>query len=313
MKVRMLVLFSIVFAACRFVPSDNSKNENYLKEGPAFNVLLNPVPGSVYRYKVNNKTDVEATVNEQEVVSKNHSDMLISYTVAKDSAGDLALSMQYEKIKLHIQKDKEETELDADNASFSVNMLEKMLGGLKESKFDIYLKPNGMVKNIHGFSEAGDRVFRQLQFKNIEETRIARELWDKTIEANMVRQNINQFFRIFPDSSVHLREKWTITQAEQGEFKLKTATTYFVTAITEDKIFIESVAVISSGNEQAGTAGNTADIKGEQNGEYVLELKTGMLLSAKLSSDLSGTIKMQGIEAPLKIKSVVKMDGAPSK
>ncbi|NCU04908.1 MAG: hypothetical protein GXC73_13060 [Chitinophagaceae bacterium] len=313
MKVRMFILITVVFAACRFVPSDNTKSESYLKEGPAFNVLLNPEPGSVYRYTVNNKTDVQITVDDQEVVSKNHSDMSISYNVAKDTAGDFVLSMKYEKIKLRIQKDKEETELDADNASFSMNMLEKMLGGLKESTFDVQLKPNGMVKNIQGFSEAGDRVFRQIQFKSIEETRIARELWDKTIEANMVRQNVDQFFRIFPDSSVHLREKWTITHTQQGEFNLKTTTTYFVKAITEEKIFIESVAVIASEKETDMSAQNTADIKGEQTGEYVLELKTGMLLSAKLSADLKGTVKMQGVEAPLKIKSVVTMDGAKAK
>ena len=313
MRINSLLLPLIFFTACKFVPADDSKNETYLKEGPAFNVLLNPENGSTYRYTVSNKTDVEAEVNEQEVVSKNYSDMVISYAVGRDTANDLLLTMQYEKIKLKVQNGKEETELDADNAKYSLSMLEKMLGGLQESKFEIQLKPNGTVKNIGGFKEAGDRVFKQIQFKNMQEMQVARELWDKTIEANMVRQSVNQFFRIFPDSSIHLREKWTITQTQEGEFDLKTTTTYFVKAITEDKVFVESVAVITSNSETTEALRNVADLKGEQTGEYVLELKTGMLLSAKLTANIKGNVMIQGGNAPIKIKSVIIMQSNQSK
>jgi len=301
----------IFFTACKFVPADNSKNESFLKEGPAFSVLLSPETGSIYRYNISNKTDIEMEVNDQEINNNNNSDVVITYTVGRDSANDILLRMQYEKIKLFVKNGTQEDELDADNGSFSMNTTEKLLGALKGSTFDLSLKPNGTVKSLSNYKDMADSVFAKINFTDFNTKVLARAMWDKTIEASLIRQNIDQFFRIFPDSSVHLREKWKITQTQQGEFGLKTTTTFFVKAITEKEVFIESFSEIESDN--GGNKGNSsissANLKGEQTGEYVMEYGTGMLLSAKISSNVKGTVTTQNVEVPLSIKSEVKMEG----
>jgi uncharacterized membrane protein YkgB len=99
MRFSSVLVLLVFFTACKFVPSDNSKNESFLKEGPAFSVLLNPTTGSTYQYNVSNKTSIDMEVNNEKLSNKNNSDVILAYSVGRDSANDIVLRMKYEKIK----------------------------------------------------------------------------------------------------------------------------------------------------------------------------------------------------------------------
>ncbi|MBX9782480.1 MAG: hypothetical protein K2X48_04215 [Chitinophagaceae bacterium] len=243
-------------------------------------------------------------------MKENNSEMQIVYHVSRDKEGDVLLGINYEKIKLFTKSGNEETEMDADNASFSVNATEKLLGALKESRIDVVLKPNGILKSVNGFNELTEKVFSRISFPDAATKSFSREVWNKTIESGLVKQNIDQFFRIFPDSTVQLHQKWQVESNQSGEVGLKIKTTYFLKAITNEYVYIDANSQIvsdSSGNNM-NHFNVSSQLKGDQSGEYVLEIRTGMLVSAKLSSSITGNVIARNTEVPVKIKSKVLIE-----
>jgi hypothetical protein len=314
MKIQFHIALALVFfmiVSCKFIPSDDSKHEGYLKEGPAFKIVLNPETGSKYRYNISNNTETTVEYGDKNINSVNDSKLGIIYTAGRDSIGDIVLKMHFEKIVSKVKNDNTENEYDADNSSFSVNPMEKMLGVLKASSLDVHLKSNGTLKSIEGYKQLTETLFSKLQFPDQNSEMLAREQWNKTIESTMIKQNISQFFKIFPDSTVHLREKWRITNKHEGEFGLLTTTTFFVKAINEDRVFIESYSEIVSdntGNLMKNVIQKT-DLKGEQTGEYVMEKNSGMLLSSEMKMKIKGTVSTNNTEVPIQMVSNIRMTG----
>ena len=87
-------------------------------------------------------------------------------------------------------------------------------------------------------------------------------------------------------------------------FKLK--------AINNDIAIIQSEGTIasdSSGTNLLDNSNASADLKGKQQGEYEIETKTGMLISAKISARVEGELTIMGTEVPVKIETSVKING----
>ena len=53
----------------------------------------------------------------------------------------------------------------------------------------------------------------------------------------------------------------------------------------------------------------TVDIRGDGNGEYEMDINSGMLLKARMTMNAKGTIQMMGREIPVTIEVTIKMNG----
>ena len=88
--------------------------------------------------------------------------------------------------------------------------------------------------------------------------------------------------------------------------------TYKLKAINSEIALIQSSAKISNDNSPMNFQGLnnvTASIEGEQEAEYEMEAKTGMLISCNIITNVSGTVQVMGREVPIKIKTVVTIKG----
>ncbi|RXK59188.1 hypothetical protein ESA94_13690 [Lacibacter luteus] len=310
MKKLLVCILCFVMWSCRFVPSDDKNHENYLKEGPGYQLVFDPEPGTVYQYTIVNKSNSEMKVSGKEITNNNSSDIAFSYLINKDTGSGFSVGIEYSKIHLSSKVGDTETEMDAGNAKYSTNPIEKLLGALKESKINIVLDRTGKVKEVAGYEELTNNVFEQLRFTDTLTASIARQQWNHLVLGSLVKQNAEQFFGFFPDSTVHLHEKWKASSSQKGEFGLKTTTTYFVKAVTENEVFIESSGEISSdNNEIASRNGVTStNLTGLQEGEYVMERKTGMILKASISAKIKGSVQMRGMDIPIDIKNTVEIN-----
>lgn len=296
--------------SCRFVPSDDKNHENYLKEGPGYQLVFNPEPGTVYRYAIVNKSTSDMKVSGKEINNENASDIEFAYRINSDTGNHFRINVEYNKIHLQSKLGDNETEMDAGNAKYSTNPIEKLLGALKESKLNIILDRTGKVKEIEGYEELTDNVFEQLTFTDTLTASIARQQWNHLVAGSLVKQNVEQFFGIFPDSTVHHHEKWKTSSSQKGEFGLKTTTTYFIKAVTENEVFIESSGeIVSDDTEIASRNGVTSTkLTGKQDGEYVMERKTGMILKASISAKIKGSVQMRGMDIPIEIKNTIEIE-----
>jgi hypothetical protein len=299
----------LLMASCKANPDSN---RNYADETKIYKLHLNPAPGSKYHYDIVNETEFKLEVDDKNIANGNETTVGVLYDFDKDSAGNFVLHTKYDKILVYTKNGDEEAELDADKAGFSLNPMEKMLGTLKSADITVTISPTGELKSSTGYKEIADKMLEE--FKQTDEaTRAAvQKQWDKIVGEKVVKTNLDELFRIFPDSAVRIGDEWKMTSNQSGEVNLIVKTIYKLKDINDDIAIIESEGEITSDNSSTSLMGFNAassNLEGKQHAQYELDTKTGMLIRGRLKTKIKGEVDAMGREVPVTIETSVKING----
>ena len=303
----LVIIFFL--ASCKINPDSN---RNYADETKIYKLHLSPAPGSKYHYDITNETEFKVEIEDKKITNESKTDVGINYEINKDSADNFVFNTNYDKIHLYSKNGDVESDIDADNAGFSVNPAEKMLGSLRTANIIVTLSPTGEVKSSTGYQEIGGKFLEGFK-QTGEATRDAIEKkWNKLVEEKIVKNNMDELFKIFPDSAVHVGDTWKLTSHQSGEINLIVKTIYKLKAINNDMAIIESEGEITSDTSPANVLGYnnvTSDLKGTQQAQYEVETKTGMLISGKTKARIKGKLNVMDKEVPITIETSVKING----
>ena len=299
----------LITSSCTFLPgSDKRYNEN---ENEVYRLHLNPPDSSKYHFIVSNESKLQMETDDKKVDNINRSTTGINYSIQRDSTGNLQLQMTYDTIHVYSKAGDNEQEMDASNASISINPVEKMLGALKTAQIKATINPKGEVIDVQGYKELGSQLINGFAQEDIYGKQAAQGQWDQLIGKGLIKKNLDQLFTIFPDSAVRIGDKWKIDSKQEGEFGLNVKTFYKLKDIQDGVAIIESEAELESDGTPVNLTGYsvTANVKGSLEGEYRIETKTGMLLSSEISSILKGVIVSGDKETPVKIENNIMVKG----
>ncbi len=304
-----LSLITIFFISSR-IQSHSDRNSTDGGENRLYKLRLNPLAGTKYDYDVSNESEFKLDVDGKKVDNFNNAEARISYFIDKDSSGDLILHMQYTKIRLHSKTGDTESNLDAANAAISTDPTERMLGFVKDAKITAVLSPVGEMRSLSGAREIVARFMDQFNVVDAGARQAVQQKWNSMVDGDLIAGNMQQLFRIFPDSGVRIGDKWMLNSTQKGEFAFKEKNEYRLTAIHDGIAHIESEGEITSDSSVISMMGYQVapDLKGKQHGSFQMEMNTGMLLSATITNSVEGTIQVQARDIPVTIESSVKMN-----
>ncbi|HSU28163.1 MAG TPA: DUF6263 family protein [Chitinophagaceae bacterium] len=308
--VTVFLVAALVFS-CKVGPNPDKQYET-LDGKNTYKLELNPEPGSVYHYDIVNETGTKVETGEKKLKSLNNTEAGITYTISKDSSGNLVLKMVFDKIHVYSKSGDKEKDIDADRSAFSTDPQEKMLGALKGTTLETIMNASGETSSISGFKELGDKIMAgysnaDIGMKNILQARLEQLVGDR-----MIKNSITQLFKIFPDSAVHTGDKWKINADQAGEFNLHIRSFFQLKEVHDDISVIASQGDISSDSTMINVEGLgqvLSNLHGKQEGEYKMETKTGMLLEARITAKVEGNIQFMGRQMPVIMKVSVKIDG----
>ena len=239
-------------------------------------------------------------------------DASVIYAFDKDSAGDFVIRIQYNKVHVYSKNGDDESDLDAANAANSGDPVEGAPGRIADGQYRCGLNhPHGARYEAYRASRTCITGMYHNRRPPIPfQLNTVKERWNHTVGDELVNKNMEQLFRIFPDSAVHIGDKWQqAPSGQKGELGLKPTNTFTLTDIRDHTAFIESPGTITSDSTATQFMGYnvTTDLKGKQTGEYQVDTKTGMLLSATINVNVEGTLQAMGREIPLTIENEVKI------
>jgi hypothetical protein len=310
-EVSQAVLFFIFFIiSCKIQPGSDRRNEDGNPDR-VYKLRLNPTTGSTYYYTITNGSEFRMEVDGKKIDKENKSTVAVSYGIDKDSVGDLLLTMVYDKIHFYSKNKDGATDLDAGNAESSQDPVEKLMSIVKGATITAVINPKGEIQSIKGYDELKSKLLASFNPNDTYSKAIAEKQWEERIKEGMIKKNVEQLFKIFPDSAVHVGDKWKLGSVQKDEMNLAIKNSYTLTGIRDGVAVIRSEGDITSDNASGSTMGYafTADIKGKQEGEYEMETATGMLLTSKISADIEGEMSMMGRKIPITIHSTMKMEG----
>lgn len=285
-----------------------SKNKTY-------NLNLNPKPGSVYYYDIDNNSEIKLTLNDNEIHNINKSNTGISYIINKDNTGNYLLNISYERIHIYTKNGEQENDADSKNAKLSLNPTERMLGILKNASLTAVVTPKGEIKDISGYKELCSQLMANLDTNNVNVKQTAQSQLDKIVGSQLIQKNLNQLFKIFPDSAVHIGDKWKINTAQNGDFNLNVKSTFHLEDINKEIALVKSESEIEGDHTPLAMMGYSVipNLKGTQKASYEVETSTGILLNSNIESEVKGNLEMMGREIPISIKVKVTMKGKKTK
>lgn len=308
MKKLTLLSFFIVFVLSCNIHLGADRNNP--RENKIYRLRLNPPPGSKYHFNMSNESKLDIVVSDKEVENIKKSDVAINYEINNDSAGDLILGMTYDKIHIYTKNGDVVTDMDAANGPSSIDPVEKMLGALKAAHILATIDSGGNVKSVKGYQEAAERILSGIDV-SISDKAKAQLQWKQLIEQGIVKKNMDQLFKIFPDSAVHIGDKWKLFSTEKSDVNFTVKNFYTLKSIEDGVANIESEGEIATDSTSSNTMGYdvVSELKGSQEGIYAMDIKTGMLLTCNVTTRIEGTVQVMGRDAHVNMKTDIKIDG----
>ena len=303
-----VILFCLI--SCKTGPgADRQYEANNGKR--VYKLNLNPTSGSEYEYEIINESNVNMEVDDKKVDNVSKSEVVVLYTLNKDSAGNFLLSMQYKKVHIYTKTGETETDINTDNTAATDDPVEKMIGILKNAAIEATVNPLGEIISVKGYDEIADKIISGLNIEDAYTKNIARARWQQAIGEGVIKKNMSQLFKIFPDSAVHVGDKWKLNSTQDGELGFNIKSFYTLKHMNDEVAVIASEGEIGGDNATINVSGNLvkSNLKGTQEGEYRVELKTGMMSEGEINSKVEGTLQMMGKEIPITVKSEVKIKG----
>jgi hypothetical protein len=306
LKITIRLLFVAMFFSCKTSPDASRRNDRKV-----YKLSLRPAQGAKYYYDVTNETQLKMEVDGRKVDNLNRSHTGINYILSKDSAGNLTFDMTYDKIHLYSKNNDVETDLDAANAAGSVDPMEKMLGMVAATHIIATMNTQGKLESLSGYKEMTDKILASLNTSDPSVRKLAQDRLEQTVKTGLIKNNMDQLFRIFPDSAVHIGDKWKLSSEQSGAIKLNVKGTFTLEKIEDGLAYITSRGDMSSDSANTNLQGYdvTTNLKGTQEGEYEMDVHTGMLLSARISASVEGTLDMIGRQIPVTVEMKVNMKG----
>lgn len=306
------ILFITCFSfllSCKTQPNSGHSPDGDLTR--VFKLRLNPPPGSKYYYSISNRTELKLELEDKKVDNLSKSDIGVVYAIARDSVGNLDLHVSYDKIHMYSKNGDAESDMDAVDAANSTDPVEKMLGIVRAADIRAVMSPAGEVKQMTGYKEILDKFLAAYPGTDPNDRIKMQGLWKQKIGEGVIKKNIEQLFRLFPDSTVHIGDKWKLSTTQNDGIPIHVTGSFAIKDISGGIALIQSEGEIVSDSSMTQIMGYqvTINLKGRQDGEYEMETATGMLQTAAIKMHVEGTIQLLAREVPLSLETTIKISG----
>lgn len=272
----LLALFTLVqLAAC--VSSDKREMDKYTIQ-PHF------ADGDKYLFIV----EQEQNINSMNIASiQQNITSTFDYAAFVNSEGELLLNVTFSHLKFSSLSPAGEVEYDSDHPD-TTSIINNMASAVGQ-KFELKFNENGSIKNI-------------LE-KRDESTRPSSE--DEMNFMPIVKNN----FDVYPGYPVSIGETWqTTTVTSLANFSINLKSEYQLKLIQEDTAIISVIATLDLPSTTIDQQGYKykVQISGKQEGEYKINLETGIIISGTLTQNAEAKVNSMGQSLPMTIHSVSK-------
>lgn len=188
--------------------------------------------------------------------------------------------------------------VDADMMGQKVSLNSDKQGGNNESlkkitnkPFSIIVDKNGDVTQVIGLDSLINAFGKNNPSANF-------------INEESIKSSMNQFFSFYPNQPIAVGEKWNKEQTIFNNVKMKAQTTYTLEKVENSLAYITVAATISTDSVQKISFNGmemTLSLKGNQNGQIIVDTKTGLFTTSTSQQVLDGSIGVMGQEIPTKV------------
>ncbi|MBT3267511.1 hypothetical protein HN371_10180 [Candidatus Poribacteria bacterium] len=260
--------------------------------GPTLRLRLNPELGATYDFTTTVDTTAQQTVMGQEVNSTQTMRTVQEARFERAEDGEsLVASTTYKSTSIEVKGTAGDLDVDLGGDGSMSDPMEAVSAALVGQSFTMTIAPNGRVTELSGLDDMTDSILASVDLPEAMKTML-RESLQQMFGDTAMQSMMSQAFVALPSHDIAVGESWT---ADATVIGILTRTTMTLVAV-EDGIATITVAGSMQVDPDAGAPGGMPFVSydalsGSQTGTYQLEVATGMLLRADITSDSTATMR----------------------
>lgn len=249
--------------------------------------------GEKFTYRLHRDTDIEMNLNGRDQISTHKQTLDLEYEVLELlSDGAQKVELTYKTIKIwqvngfRTLSFDSETEGQRENLEFNKQVFQNMLG----QKLQLTLGAHGEVIHFSGASRIIDEYFKEI--KNIELLGFYRAVREQMGDLAM-KEMLKQLHTVLPPFTPKIDDTWASETSQLSGIGILKSNIFQLKKLNSNGAEIRLKSTVEPNpNARVMKMGNSRvkfDLKGFESGTYQLENLGGMLQTAKISTNLSGS------------------------
>ncbi|MBN9295700.1 MAG: hypothetical protein J0I41_01760 [Filimonas sp.] len=275
------------------------------KGGGSYDLKFNPAAGSKYKYTVTMNQKLQQTVQGQTKDMDNATEIYATYEVQAGSGTDKVLKLTYDRFKGTASGMTFDTDV-ADSAGTSGNPMSAIFSSMKGQSISMTVSAKGEVKEVKGVEELLDKMVANMPGDSATKP-MMKENIKKLMGEDYMKSMMEQSFKIYPAGAVKIGDNWKTDMEMKNGIALKLANTFTLKSVENNVAKLDVKSDISSGSMEMMGMKIETDLKGTQTGTFDLDVPTGMATSGDITQEISGNMKVMGMEMPMKIQTKMKI------
>lgn len=213
--------------------------------------------------------------------------------------GAMRAKVTYQRVRMEQDGPMGKVDYDSANPPEKVHALAQGAASLVGQSVTMELMPDGRITRLEGMDALFKRMLDGMEFppgvpKATMEEQLKRQFGDKAMRSSM-----EQLTAIYPEKPVAVGESWTRKARASVGFPMQVETTYTLKARKDGTALVGLKSKVA-GDPKAdpmkmGPLSMAFDVSGSQEGEMELDEATGWTKRAKITQDLSGKVKVEGM------------------
>lgn len=263
---------------------------------------LNLEKGKEYKQTSNSNSRVLMNVMGQEMNISRTVNVITSFLVKDINKDGYIMEAKYEKLSMFMKMlQGGEVEISSEEVDANNLLIASLLEKIKGMSFEITMSKTGKiteVKNCEAIMETFVEGFDQLPEEKREEMKdqIKDAYGDEAIKSSM-----EMITGIFTDKPVKKGDKWKLNTSIESGMSMNLASEYELVELTSDYALIKGNATVVTPDKEANAITSIMpmqfDVAGTSLSEIKVDVKTGWIISAKITQDIQGEASM--LESPL--------------
>jgi hypothetical protein len=264
---------------------------------------LNPDMGKKYEYRIDVVQNIKQNVMGQDVPVETKMNSNYLMEIKNKTPQEIHVQFTYSDFTFLVSSAMMNSSYDSKKPTENPSEMDKMLGklfsALIDKPFVVVFAPDGSVKSVTGM----EAVIKDMRDAVSDDGQLGAQIgaqMSQQFNDEAMKATFGQTFNFYPDKTVKIGDSWNVKNSIlMSGMNLNINSNNTLKEIKTNMATIEVAGDIDM-NMEGG------EITGKQTGSMIIDAATGMPTTSDISQNMSGSIKVQGMDVKMEMITKTK-------
>ena len=282
-------------------------------------IFLNLQKGQTYDMNCTADMLITQSLMGQQIKMNSTINTLVGYKVNDVAGNDYLMEVTYKAVSFKIKSAAGDVNFSSGHPD-TTNPVGMIIGKMVGRSFYMTLAKDGAVKDVKGLDNIIASMVNSMPSLDADVKASVMSQLKQSFGEEALKNNMQMSTAIYPQTKVSMGDKWTRTYDASSTMQAATKMDFILTEQTDSYNTFSAKGTMQSANKDAfitiGDKSVRYDLSGTVNGTIKTDAKTGWIMNATISQEISGSMFIKAGESkdaepmmvPMSIVAEIRID-----